>query len=70
MAVTRAIGDSQLFPFVSPEPYISVTELRDDDEFIVIACDGLFDVFPDDVVGLYFSFFSCCFPSISLSLLA
>jgi len=50
LAVTRAIGDAQLYPFVSPEPYITETDLKDDDEFIVIACDGLFDVFPDDVV--------------------
>merc|ERR1712137_81092 len=50
LAVTRALGDWFAGHFVSPEPYITVTHLNKDDEFLLIACDGLFDVFSDDVV--------------------
>eukprot|EP00339_Tiarina_fusa_P022671 CAMPEP_0117003126 /NCGR_PEP_ID=MMETSP0472-20121206/4544_1 /TAXON_ID=693140 ORGANISM="Tiarina fusus, Strain LIS" /NCGR_SAMPLE_ID=MMETSP0472 /ASSEMBLY_ACC=CAM_ASM_000603 /LENGTH=352 /DNA_ID=CAMNT_0004703659 /DNA_START=811 /DNA_END=1865 /DNA_ORIENTATION=- len=49
LAVTRALGDWFAGHFVSPEPYVTVTHLNETDEFLLIACDGLFDVFSDDV---------------------
>ena len=60
LAVSRAIGDisfkniahlkslgcaSQL---VSPYPEISEIMMSNDDHFVVIACDGLWDVFTSD----------------------
>lgn len=48
LAVTRALGDWFAGLLVSPEPYVTVTHLNSDDEFLLIACDGVFDVFSDD----------------------
>lgn len=52
LAVSRAFGDPEFKvplndstqDFVSSDPEISTFDLTDDDEFIVIACDGLWDV--------------------------
>jgi len=45
LAVARAIGDASEKPYVSPEPDIRVERLqRGNDEFLVIATDGLWDV--------------------------
>ena len=50
LAMSRAIGDLFLKPYVSAEPDVSSIALRLDDEFIVIASDGIFDVFDNDQV--------------------
>jgi protein phosphatase PTC1 len=47
--VTRALGDVAVQPYVSAEPYISVTDMTDDDTILILACDGLFDIFTDQV---------------------
>eukprot|EP01102_Stenamoeba_stenopodia_P015996 TRINITY_DN552_c1_g1_i1.p1 TRINITY_DN552_c1_g1~~TRINITY_DN552_c1_g1_i1.p1 ORF type:complete len:546 (+),score=116.47 TRINITY_DN552_c1_g1_i1:337-1974(+) len=47
--VSRAIGDAYVQPYVTAEPYTSVTELTPQDKFMIIACDGLWDVFTDEV---------------------
>ena len=45
LAMSRAIGDRFLRPFVVPEPELVVLEReRGRDEFIVVASDGLWDV--------------------------
>lgn len=46
LAVSRAFGDLDYkdIPMVIPAPFILETELTDADEFIIIACDGLWDV--------------------------
>jgi len=44
IAVTRAIGDSMLQPYLTAEPHISKIELTKGDEYLVIGCDGLWDV--------------------------
>ncbi|GAB9471931.1 hypothetical protein Gpo141_00009127 [Globisporangium polare] len=51
LAVARAIGDRDLRPFVSGEPEVKAFK-RDEhrDEFIVIASDGLWDVFTSEEV--------------------
>lgn len=41
LAVTRALGDSSMKEFVVGAPYTTETELRDDDEFLILACDGV-----------------------------
>jgi serine/threonine protein phosphatase PrpC/Leucine-rich repeat (LRR) protein len=46
-AVSRAIGDHIARPFITSEPYIESFELKQQDEFIVIACDGVWDVHSD-----------------------
>jgi len=63
LAVSRALGDfeykmdNNLGPdkqLVSPEPEISVISRQEDvDEFIVIGCDGIWDVMTNEEVGEY-----------------
>ncbi|KAF8530487.1 protein serine/threonine phosphatase 2C [Hysterangium stoloniferum] len=50
LAVTRSLGDSSMKDFVVGAPYTTETELREEDEFLVIACDGLWDVAEDQKV--------------------
>ncbi|KAG7098510.1 hypothetical protein E1B28_000454 [Marasmius oreades] len=47
LAVTRSLGDSSMKEFVVGAPYTTETELCDDDEFLILACDGLWDVISD-----------------------
>ena len=45
LAVTRALGDADCKPHgVTAEPEISMLDVEPDDEFLIIACDGLWDV--------------------------
>ncbi|KAK4281995.1 hypothetical protein QN277_013427 [Acacia crassicarpa] len=44
LQVTRSIGDDDLKPAVTAEPEITETTLSADDEYVVIASDGLWDV--------------------------
>lgn len=41
LAVTRSLGDSSMKEFVVGSPFTTETELGEDDEFLVIACDGV-----------------------------
>jgi len=53
LAVSRALGDSAFksplnrsnFDFVTAEPYVNDVALTSENEFMVVACDGLWDVF-------------------------
>ncbi|EIW83047.1 protein serine threonine phosphatase 2C [Coniophora puteana RWD-64-598 SS2] len=47
LAVTRSLGDSSMKEFVVGSPYTTETELCDDDEFLILACDGLWDITGD-----------------------
>ncbi|CAL5074831.1 unnamed protein product [Urochloa decumbens] len=44
LAMSRAIGDGYLKPYVSSVPEVTVTELGEDDECLILASDGLWDV--------------------------
>ncbi|KAG6000486.1 hypothetical protein E4U21_005411 [Claviceps maximensis] len=54
LAVTRALGDIYVKDLVTGHPYTTETVIQHDlDEFIIIACDGLWDVCSDqDAVDL------------------
>lgn len=41
LAVTRSLGDSSMKDFVVGAPYTTETELTEDDEFLILACDGV-----------------------------
>lgn len=41
LAVTRSLGDSSMKEFVVGSPYTTETTLGDEDEFLIIACDGV-----------------------------
>ncbi|KAJ1304285.1 hypothetical protein OPQ81_005445 [Rhizoctonia solani] len=47
LAVTRSLGDSAMKEFVVGSPYTTETELSEEDEFVILACDGLWDVADD-----------------------
>jgi len=50
LAVSRAFGDFLLKPVISSVPYISETPLQEEYEFLVLACDGVWDVLSDQQV--------------------
>lgn len=48
--MSRAIGDSYLKPFVISDPEVRVVERKDgEDEFLILASDGLWDVVSNEV---------------------
>ncbi|SAM78574.1 related to phosphoprotein phosphatase 2C [Ustilago bromivora] len=47
LAVTRSLGDSAMKEFVVGSPYTTETVLGSEDSFLIIACDGLWDVIED-----------------------
>jgi serine/threonine protein phosphatase PrpC len=47
MGVSRAIGDNFLEPMIIHDPFTRVIELNETDSFIIIACDGVWDVTSD-----------------------
>jgi serine/threonine protein phosphatase PrpC len=50
LQVSRALGDQICAPYVSHVPHIErVTIDRDSDRFLIVACDGLFDIFVDQL---------------------
>ncbi|KAK4581171.1 hypothetical protein RGQ29_024734 [Quercus rubra] len=53
LQVTRSIGDDDLKPAVTAEPEMTETDLSGEDEFLVMASDGLWDVVSNtDVVNI------------------
>ncbi|KAI9745155.1 MAG: Protein phosphatase 2C 1 [Claussenomyces sp. TS43310] len=48
LAVTRALGDAYMKDLVTGHPYTTETVIQPElDEFIILACDGLWDVYSD-----------------------
>ncbi|KFH43922.1 Protein phosphatase 2C-like protein [Hapsidospora chrysogenum ATCC 11550] len=48
LAVTRALGDAYMKDLVTGHPYTTETVIQpDSDEFVIIACDGIWDVCSD-----------------------
>lgn len=76
LAVTRSLGDQVLKRYVIAHPHVCVVSTsmankedeKDDKyvpDFVIVACDGLWDVFGDQeavdfVVGYYYNCQSCC----------
>lgn len=53
LAVSRAFGDKPLKKYVIAKPYIQEETLNFDDEFLILASDGIWDVFTNqDAVSL------------------
>lgn len=58
LAVTRSLGDTYMKLLVIGIPFTTATEITPDDEFIIIGCDGVWDVMSDShackvVLGLF-----------------
>jgi protein phosphatase PTC1 len=49
LAVTRAIGDLTFRPYVISKPDCSFVTITDDCKWLILACDGLWDVVTDDM---------------------
>ncbi|KAK4046888.1 mgpp2cl-1, protein phosphatase 2C-like protein 1 [Microbotryomycetes sp. JL201] len=47
LAVTRSLGDSSMKEFVVGSPYTTETAIGPGDDFLIVACDGLWDVCQD-----------------------
>ena len=53
LAMSRALGDRVLKPYVSGEPRIVEGLLGSENDFAIVACDGVWDVLtPKDVIGV------------------
>ncbi|HPU30744.1 MAG TPA: PP2C family protein-serine/threonine phosphatase [Syntrophorhabdaceae bacterium] len=48
LAMSRAIGDSHLKPYVIAEPFVVNGFLGKENDFVVVACDGIWDVLSAD----------------------
>jgi protein phosphatase 1L len=44
LAMSRALGDVQLRPFLTPEPHVVEGLLAKENRFAILACDGVWDV--------------------------
>lgn len=50
LAVSRSFGDHSYKRYVTVRPYVQRVELSSDAEFVVLGCDGVFDVLQDEDV--------------------
>ncbi|KAL7718057.1 Leucine-rich repeat containing protein [Entamoeba marina] len=50
LLVARSVGDNKFKPIITHEPVITVTPRVEDEEFIVVATDGLWDEVSNDMV--------------------
>lgn len=44
LAVARTLGDKMLHPYVRADPFVFSQAIAPNDEFLIIACDGVWDV--------------------------
>ncbi|XP_042488917.1 protein phosphatase 2C 56-like [Macadamia integrifolia] len=51
LAMSRAIGDRYLRPWIIPVPEVTFTTRSEEDECLIVASDGLWDVMTNDEVG-------------------
>eukprot|EP00656_Telonema_subtile_P008556 TRINITY_DN13995_c0_g1_i1.p1 TRINITY_DN13995_c0_g1~~TRINITY_DN13995_c0_g1_i1.p1 ORF type:complete len:391 (+),score=69.40 TRINITY_DN13995_c0_g1_i1:120-1292(+) len=55
LAVSRALGDLSYTPFVSQEPYFARQQLQPEHKYLIVACDGVFDVLEDEECAEFLS---------------
>jgi len=48
IAVSRSFGDTIAEPYITSEPFFSEYEITEQDEFVILACDGLWDEVTDE----------------------
>lgn len=53
LAVSRAMGDMELHPYVTCEPEFMSKRIESDDLFMIMASDGLWDVMSNKDVGKF-----------------
>lgn len=47
LAITRSLGDHTLKKYVISEPYLNEQILDEKSEFLILGCDGVWDVLTD-----------------------
>lgn len=47
LAITRSLGDSYIKNLVTGKPFTTSTEITAEDDFLILACDGVWDVLSD-----------------------
>ncbi|MCX7857724.1 MAG: protein phosphatase 2C domain-containing protein [Deltaproteobacteria bacterium] len=53
LAISRALGDPSLKPYVIPHPRIVGGFLSEENDYVIIACDGVWDVLePENVIRI------------------
>jgi len=56
LAVSRAIGDGEYKPYITAEPDVTTVALQPSDEFLIVACDGLWDtVTPEEATEIVYN---------------
>ncbi|XP_050087284.1 protein piccolo-like [Anopheles aquasalis] len=63
LAVSRAIGNRQAKPYVSADPGISLNKLTEDDLFLVMASDGLWDACNEYFISMFVLYALRMFPN-------
>jgi len=59
LAVSRAIGDYEFKPYVCSDADVTTYKISSNDDYIIIACDGFWDVYKDkDVPKLVWEYLS------------
>jgi serine/threonine protein phosphatase PrpC len=53
LSVTRALGDHAMKEWVTSEPYFSEVIIEEDNNCLILACDGIWDVINDEEVFEY-----------------
>lgn len=48
LAITRLLGDSYVKNLVTGRPFTTSTQILPEDDFLILACDGVWDVITDD----------------------
>jgi len=48
LSVARALGDHAMKEYVTGDPYMEVLDRVAEDKFVILACDGLWDVMSDE----------------------
>mmetsp|Transcript_33024 Transcript_33024/g.69508 ORF Transcript_33024/g.69508 Transcript_33024/m.69508 type:complete len:665 (+) Transcript_33024:203-2197(+) len=59
LAVSRSIGDAKLKPYVTAEPDVVEHDIGEDDMFLVVASDGVWDTMSSDLVAKFVLINTC-----------
>jgi protein phosphatase PTC1 len=53
ISLTRSLGDHNMKEWIINDPYYSEMNLTSKDKFLILACDGIWDVMTDQVISFF-----------------